>query len=289
MDQLNTKVLRVQVELKNGHEGLGSGVVVAKNQVVTNCHVVSGAKNVNVISNGVKLAATAVKPDWKHDVCMLVVENLDVEPVTIRNSQELAYEQSVYTIGFPRDTTVATTALGVVKALFPMDDAVIMRATNPFQVGASGGGAFDDDGNLIGLITLKSPGSKAFHYYMATEWVTALLAQPALPVTTASAKPFWATAKAEWPHFMKVVHPYLSRDWNTLEKIAREWVKAEPETNEAWFYLAAAEYAKHNLTNADTHMHRVVSHNHQHSAAMFYLGLIAEKSGEHELRSVITH
>jgi len=248
--KLNTQVLRVQVGLRNGSYGLGSGVVVAKNQVATNCHVVANAVSVNVAINGAAFLASGVKADWKHDVCVLVIEDLNIEPVNIRNSKDLAYEQSVFTIGFPGFRPIPTSAFGVVKGLFPMDDGVIMRATNRFRVGASGGGAFDDEGNLIGLITLKSPGRNAYYYYMATEWIKPLLVEPALPITTESEKPFWAETLAQWPYFMKVVHPYLTHNWESLQEIASEWVKAEPATNEAWFYLAAAEYNQHDLANA---------------------------------------
>ncbi|WP_232410983.1 serine protease [Methylophilus sp. 5] len=278
---LNSRVLRVQVGLKNGQYGLGSGVVVAENQVVTNCHVVANASSISVMSGGAAYHAVGVKPDWEHDVCMLQMEDLPLSPVAMKSSRELKYEQPVFTIGYPSFVAAPVSTSGVVKGLFSMDDSVIVRATSSFRQGASGGGLFDDSGALVGLITLKSPGKDAYYYYMSVDWVQALISKPAGPIVVKSELPFWGKPAAEWPHFMKVVYPYLHKDWNGLKVIAEQWTAQEPHNTEAWFYLAAAEYETKDLTLAEQHLHRVVSMNDQHSQAFYYLGMIAEASGKH--------
>ena len=281
VNQLNAQVLRVQVELANGSFGLGSGVVVAKDQVVTNCHVVAKAKSISVVSGGASFAASALKPDWRHDVCMLKVEGLDAPVANIGSSKALQYEQSVVTVGYPSFVAKPVNTYGVVKGLFPMDDSVVIRATSTFRLGASGGGVFDDAGNLVGLITLKSPGRNAYYYYMSVDWVKALLGAPEQSITAKSELPFWALSQDKWPHFMKVVHPYLTEDWNALLKVARTWTEQEPNATEAWFYLAAAEYATKDYIAAESHLYKVVTMNDHHSQAIYYLGMIAEESGKH--------
>ncbi len=281
IQDLNSRVLRVQVGLKNGQYGLGSGVVVAENQVVTNCHVVANASSISVMSGGAAYHAVGVKPDWKHDVCMLQMEDLPLKPVAMKSSRELKYEQAVFNIGYPSFVPAPVSASGVVKGLFTMDDSVIVRATSSFRQGASGGGLFDDTGALVGLITLKSPGKDAYYYYMSVDWIQALINQPAGPIVVKSELPFWGKPAAEWPYFMKVVYPFLHKDWAGLKVIAEQWAKQEPQNTEAWFYLAAAEYETKDFTTAEQHLHRVVSMNDQHSQAFYYLGMIAEASGKH--------
>lgn len=282
VSQLNAQVLRVQVELANGSFGLGSGVVVAKDQVVTNCHVVAKAKSISVVSGGASFAASALKPDWRHDVCMLKVEGLDAPVANIGSSKALQYEQSVVTVGYPSFVAKPVNTFGVVKGLFPMDDSVVIRATSTFRLGASGGGVFDDAGNLVGLITLKSPGRNAYYYYMSVDWVKALLDAPEQSITAKSELPFWALSQEKWPHFMKVVQPYLTQDWNALLKVARTWTEQEPNATEAWFYLAAAEYATKDYMAAESHLYKVITMNDHHSQAIYYLGMIAEESGKHD-------
>lgn len=281
VQDLNSRVLRVQVGLKNGQYGLGSGVVVAENQVVTNCHVVANASSISVMSGGAAYHAVGVKPDWEHDVCMLQMEDLPLAPVAMKSSRELRYEQPVFTIGYPSFVAAPVSTSGVVKGLFTMDDSVIVRATSTFRQGASGGGLFDDSGALVGLITLKSPGKDAYYYYMSVDWIQALISKPAGPIVVKSELPFWGKPAAEWPYFMKVVYPYLHKDWKGLKVIAEQWTAKEPQNTEAWFYLAAAEYETQDFTTAEQHLHRVISMNDQHSQAFYYLGMIAEASGNH--------
>lgn len=278
--ELNHSVLRVKVNLPNGKVGLGSGVVVAKNEVITNCHVVTDAKDVKVIVNGESHAAIAIKADWQHDLCMLTVKELDAPAVKLGESKTLQYEASIFTVGYPDETKAPVNTFGVVKGLFPMDESVIIRATSPFRLGASGGGAFDDAGNLVGIITLKSRGDDPYYYYMPVEWVQALMNKPAQSLGTKSEKPFWAMDAKQRPYFMQVVKPYLAQEWKTLLKVAKQWVKTEPNTAESWFYLAAAEYAIQDYENAEAHFKKVLAMNHQHVQAMDYLEKLTKQTAK---------
>jgi serine protease Do len=280
LHQLNPQVLRVQVVLANGEFGLGSAVVIAKDQVVTNCHVVANSNQIVVVNKGVPLAASAIKPDWRHDLCILKVDGLDAPIAKIGASKNLKYEQSVFTIGYPNFAAIPVSTFGVVKGLYPMDDSVIIRATSTFGLGASGGGVFDDDGNLVGIITLKSPGKEAYYYNMPVEWVQALMKAPVQANSTKSQPPFWASSYDKWPYFMQVVHPYLTENWESLRQIASKWTKQEPNTAEAWYYLAAAEYATNDVQLAEAHLQKVVTMNLQHKLAAYYLSLLAEKDGK---------
>jgi len=281
LQKMNTQVVRVQVALASGAYGVGSGVVVAKDQVVTNCHVIANATNIGVVSNGENYSVSAIKPDWHHDVCILKVDGLNAPIAKIGSSKNLKYEQPVFAIGYPDFSVSPCATFGFVKGLFPMDDSVVIRATSTFRQGSSGGGVFDDQGNLVGVIALKSPGRNAYYYDLPVEWVQALLTQPEQSINSKSELPFWAETEKKWPYFMRVVQPYLTEDWQALLTVASEWVSQEPTSAEALFYLAAAEYATKDIANAENHLHQVVAINNQHSQAIYYLGLIAEENGKH--------
>lgn len=110
-----------------------------------------------------------------------------------------------------------------------------------------------------------------------------MLEAPEQAINAKSKKPFWAVSYDKWPYFMQVVHPYLTENWDALLQIANKWAKKEPNTVEAWYYLAAAEYATNDTQKAEAHLQKVVAMNHQHAQAIYYLGLMAEKSGKHSL------
>ncbi len=282
LDKVTKQVVKVQVKLNNGKDGMGSGVVIAENRIVTNCHVVANASTINVRVGEKSYVANAITPDWYHDICLVKVEGLSAPVATIGNSQHLQYQQTVFAIGYPNLSTNPATSFGHVKGLLSMDDSVVVRTSSTFERGQSGGGLFDEQGKLVGIITLKSPGKDVYYYNMPVEWVEALLEKPEQSIHTTAEPAFWASASEQWPYFMQVVHPYLTKNWAKLLTIATEWTMQEPENQEAWFYLAAAEYAFHDLNNAESHMRKVTAKNANHSQAIYYLALIAEENGKHK-------
>jgi serine protease Do len=281
LNKITKHIVKVHVALANGSYGSGSGVVIAKDKIVTNCHVVANAVGISVGAGGESYTATAITPDWYHDVCLVKVEGIKAPIATIGSSKNLQYEQPVFAIGYPNFSPAPSSTFGYVKGLFPMDDSVIIRASSTFRLGSSGGGVFDDAGNLVGVITLKSPGKHAYYYNMPVEWVQALLTKPEQSIVTEAKPAFWAGPSDKWPFFMQVVHPYLTESWTALFSLASKWTAQEPNNTEAWFYLAAAEYAIHDTTNAEAHLRKVAAMNAQHSQAIYYLALIAEESGKH--------
>lgn len=279
---LKATVVKIRVILPNGHYGVGSGVVVAKDQVITNCHVVANAQAINVIKFGESHRAQSLKADWEHDLCIVGFDGLNTPVATLGESTSLQYEQSVFTISFPNNSPRPLTTYGAVKALYPMDDSVIIRTNSDFRLGASGGAMFSDEGKLVGIITLKSPGRNAFYYNMPVEWIKNLLKQPEVAINTKSELPFWDAPEEKRPYFMRVVQPLQTKDWLTLKKLSNEWLQAEPKTSEALNYLAIAEYNLKETKNAEQHFGQLYAQNNQHAGALLHLGMIAADSGNTE-------
>ena len=276
--ELNAQVLRVEVKHNNGSNGLGSAVVIAKDQVITNCHVVMDAKNIKVLAHGEALNASAIKPDWYHDLCILTVENLNAPIAKMGATKHLNYDTPILTAGYPDTTSQPINTFGKVKGLFPMDDSFIIRATSPFKLGASGGGMFDEAGHLVGIITLKSRGGEIHYYYMPVEWVQALMNKPAQALGTHNEKPFWAMVSEKRPFFMQVVQPYVSHDWDVLMNISDAWVKQEPNTAESWFYLAIAEFETKHYDEAEAHFKKALTLHHHDEETIAYLNKISERT-----------
>lgn len=280
MQQVSKHVVKIQVGLANGGYGLGSGVVVAKDQVVTNCHVIANAASVSVNAKGENFSASALKPDWHHDLCILKVEGLNLPVADIGSSEQLKYEQAVYTVGFAGSSPRPNGTFGYIKGLYPLDDSVVVRASNTFRLGDSGGGMFDEAGKLVGIITVKSPGHNAFYYNMPVEWVQRLLDKPEQSIVSEDELPFWAEAQEKWPFFMKIVQPLKTENWQELNNIAAQWYEEEPNNTEALFYRAVAEYSLKNSIDAEQHFNQVIAKNSNNSSALYYLGLIADENGK---------
>lgn len=264
---LKPSVVKIHVINPSGHHGVGSGVVVADDHVATNCHVVANAQGVRISKLGESVAPVGIKADWKHDLCLLKFQGLGLPAVKLGSSRQLKYEQPVFTISFPNNAKKPLSTYGEVTALYPYDNGNIIRATADFRMGGSGGPLFTDDGALVGLVTLKSPGRNAFYYNIPADWISPLLEQPMQTVAEQREPPFWDVSETLRPYFMRIVQPIQTKDWKTLESISMAWVTEQPQCAEAWYALGLAQQQLGNLESADYNLHQAIAINLVHPEA----------------------
>ena len=172
---LNPSIVKVHTANKQGNHGVGSGVVVAKDHVVTNCHVIADAKGIHVTKYGVSYPPYALLADWKHDLCILKFEYLKLKPVNLGGNDKLQYETEVFGKNYGGNTVKPHTSVGAVKGIFDLNGYKIIQSSAWFSMGASGGGLFNDKGELIGITTFKTPGLGSF-YSVPVEVIKKLLA-----------------------------------------------------------------------------------------------------------------
>lgn len=239
---LNKSMIQLWVSYENGVTGTGSGVVIKKNHVATDCHVFQNATGVNVVKYHDTYSPIGVYASWERDLCVLKFDNLPLEPVKLRKSESVTYEEEVFTLTFPNDNPVPLPSYGKIKALYPFDKQSIIRTSATFTVGSSGGALFDNDFNLIGITTFKSPGKRLGYFYcLPTEWIDDVLNTEMLTDIRSETPPFWALPDEQKPFFMQVVLPLQDSDWTELKRLAKLWTQAEDDSTNAWFYLGLAE------------------------------------------------
>ncbi len=278
--ELNNSIVKVHVSDKNGDHGIGSGVVVSENHVVTSCHVVADARSARIAKEGIRYTPIALKADWRHDLCILKFDDLPLKPLPLGDSANLKYGQEVFSLGFPQNSPRPQPSLGYIKALYPLDDSVIIRTSAGFRLGASGGPLLDDEGKVIGITTFKSPGRyNSYYYSLPVEWVKQLLTQPDILINAQKEAPFWDAPEEQRPFFMQIVPPLKEEMWGDLEHLAKTWCEKENVNAEAWYYLGIAEYHQKNSKGATEHLQKAIALNKQHSAAYLQLGLIAAEQG----------
>lgn len=151
-------------------QGSGSGVVVADGYVLTNYHVVEDATMLEVTSGDKVYPAELKGTDEAKDIAVLYVADLDIEPVVLGDSDQLAVGDWAICIGNPLSFT-GTTTVGVISALnreitSDSTDEYGKRAVNTMiqtdaaiNAGNSGGGMFNVAGELIGIPSMKYTGS----------------------------------------------------------------------------------------------------------------------------------
>lgn len=144
-------------------EGSGSGVIVSKDgYIVTNNHVVSGGNNITVFLNdNTKYTAKLIASDSVTDIAILKINAEDLNAAVIGDSSTLRVGDFALAIGNPLGEYQGSVTLGIVSAL--NREIVLNDETHTmFQVdaaispGNSGGGMFDSNGALIGIVTAKT-------------------------------------------------------------------------------------------------------------------------------------
>ncbi len=278
--KLKASVVKVHVATQAGGHGVGTGVVVGKDLVATNCHVLANATGAKITKFGDSFTPDAMKADWKHDICILRFQYLNMTPVELGDSENLNYEQAIFSIGFPGGPPKPQTSQGKIKALYPLDDSQIVRTDASFVMGASGSPVFDSEGKLIAISTFKSPGHDAYFYNVPVKWVKALLDAPETESLKTDISPFWDAPEEQRPFFMRVVLPYQNQKWTDLKIVAQEWIAKEQNSQEALFYAGVAEENLGDLAKANQYFEKVLSLHPQHVATLIELGLMANRSGK---------
>jgi len=144
--------------------GVGTGVVIIDNgTILTNLHVVAGAKKVRVtFFDGSESDAVVLSTQPENDLAVLRAKTIpdDLEAATMRSTADLATGDQVVAVGFPFGIGPSASA-GVVSGLkrqFRSPDGQQMltnliqfdAAANP---GNSGGPLVTMDGEVVGIVT----------------------------------------------------------------------------------------------------------------------------------------
>jgi S1-C subfamily serine protease len=141
-------------------QGMGSGFVIdAEGHILTNFHVVEGARQVEVTtSDKKKYRAQIVGTDPVHDLAVIQIPNKAVPQAEIGDSKSLTVGQKVYAIGNPFGLS-GTMTRGIISSIRSLkgqrgyiDEAIQTDAAiNP---GNSGGPLLNARGQVIGINTM---------------------------------------------------------------------------------------------------------------------------------------
>ena len=148
----------------------GSGVIYKKSgntaYVVTNNHVVNGAKKLSVIlSDGTNVNAEVVGTDVWTDLAVLKISGDNVTAtMDFADSDKIAVGETAFAIGSPLDVNLSNTVTkGIVSAVnrqIPMDvdgdgkndwNQTVIQTDAAINPGNSGGALINNEGKLIGI------------------------------------------------------------------------------------------------------------------------------------------
>jgi tetratricopeptide (TPR) repeat protein len=250
---------------------LGSGVKLPDGDVATNCHVLKDGRMYRVRYQGKDYPAQLAKSDWNHDVCALGVPGLPAPPVVLGNTKTLQIGAPVYAVGTPEGLQL-TLSEGIVSSLRPVGDGSYIQTTAAISPGSSGGGLFDDQGRLLGLTSFFVSKGQQLNFALPVEWIEALpqhVTPRIAPTTSAVA---WLNRAAALES---------KEDWQGLQALAVQWLKAQPNQAMSWVALGEADDGLGQYAPAIKAYRHWIEINPQLAEAWNNLGVVYGHSGRY--------
>ena len=151
--------------------GAGSGVIISSDgYILTWAHVVDGASTITVTIGDKDYTATLVGEDTTSDIAVIKIDADGLTPATVGNSDSLKVGQSVMAVGNPLGELGGTVTGGMISALnrsvtiqgsSSVNTMSLIQMDASVSPGNSGGGLFNMNGELVGIVNAKSSSSDA--------------------------------------------------------------------------------------------------------------------------------
>ena len=276
-----TSIVLIRGHNDAGGLAYGSGVVVGKDKVLTNCHVFRSTKAPWIARGEDTYSINTVKADAWHDLCLITTAPLPFNAAPIGKSTDLKRGQEIVAFGHSNGVPAPLTSSGNVKALFDSDEGKIIRSTARFAMGASGSGLFDMQGNLVGINTFKTAGrAGGIHFALPIEWLDKLEKQTEVSTFPISGKALWEEEEDKKPFYMQVAVPESRADWPKLVQVAEKWTQTEPKNTEAWYELGLGYENSLKLELAEQAYRQAITLDNTNFEALKRLGAIAKTRGD---------
>jgi len=183
------------------NDGIGSGSLLDNGTILTNWHVVSGNKQVNVIfkptdplgklSSQDMVAADVVKVDRTRDLALLQPKTLPsrlIKPIKVALGDNLEVGADVHAIGHPTGEAWTYTT-GIVSQIRPDYEwsggpkdpkhrATVIQTQTPINPGNSGGPLLEDSGMLVGVNSFATMDAQGINFAIAAKDIRSFLTAP---------------------------------------------------------------------------------------------------------------
>jgi serine protease Do len=282
MIALSASVLKVEVTRRQGGYSLGSGVLVADQRVLTNCHVTRDAVAIAVMKDGLRQPVQAQAVDAEHDLCLLRVDSVRGEGLPLADSLALRDGRKVTALGYTGGLGLSSSD-GVVVGVHPLDGGAVIQSSNGFNSGASGGALLDEQLRLVGILTFRLRGGDAHYFSSPSEWARRLLAdttllQPVQP-DDGGIKPYWLKPEAQQADFLRAQSLLRGRRWADLRALAQQWSRRARSDPQPAFLLGQAEEGLEQMRDALGAFEDAVARDDGYAGAWLRVGLLSHQLG----------
>jgi hypothetical protein len=277
----------VSVDMLNARGDLvaqGSGVALGADQVITTCDVAIQGESARVRWSGRAFKATPAPPQKHLNLCRLYVADMHAPSLALGSAEKLRVGQPVNAIGLPharlggrlkgnsseerrngrericpmcdeskaiglqeehrRDPILSE---GAVAAMRPYAGSRYMRISAPLLPGFSGGGLFDEQGRLIGILSPQHVEGESLAFVLPSDWLGSPPEMEA-PGLIGSMDPGHGLA---WLNQTLALEK--KADWRRLLKLSQQEARRDPSNAAAWFNVGLLPVISSNIPRQSMH------------------------------------
>ncbi len=148
------------IQESNQIKSMGTGFVINTNaHIVTNHHVISDCKRIEIINSKINSRAKVLFSDEINDLAVIKSNSPVNSYAFLRGGRGIRVGEDITTVGYPLGTILGESVkvtTGNISAATGFDnDTTIMQITAPIQLGNSGGPVLDMSGNVVGIVSSK--------------------------------------------------------------------------------------------------------------------------------------
>jgi hypothetical protein len=290
----DARVYKLVATQADGTTELGSAVPLGGERLVTNCHVLRQAVRIEVHVDGAAMRAETDRRDTYRDMCFVTLPGLAAPPMPMIEVGETRVGLDVVAAGWPGGALAVSRGRIIGLHHCECDGGKVIQTSAAFDRGASGGGLFDRQGRLVGILTFKAKAGGNFHFALPVGWLrhtamdapqplssrlpghpkndlapsgsgSAGFAEPGAPLTDTPA--FWEKPGRESGYFLAACDLGAQKKWLSLQRLGQEWTRQEPDNPEAWMALGRADLGMGQAERAVAAFQRVLMLDSTHAEA----------------------
>lgn len=213
-----------------------SAVLIEADTVATQCDSVQGAPSLRLRQGSEIYPAQFAQKDSARNLCLLHAPGVGASSARLR--------EDVPPTGSPVYAVSNTLGLGlsiaegVVSGVRVLQGESFIQHTAAIAPGSEGGGLFDSDGKLVGLISYRQRDGQNVNFAYPAKW----LREIGQRAVSADAAESWRAKALELDREEK---------WEALASHATVWSKALSDSSEAWLWLGSAHIRRQDWSAAE--------------------------------------
>lgn len=218
------------VEVVDDHAtiiGAFSAIALDKDHVATQCDLLSTGPIIRVSYRGHSATAAVDRRDNQRNLCILAVSGVNMVSARMGPDDRVpTVGSTVYALG---NTLGMGTGIsdGVVSGVREYAGDSYIQFTAAIAHGSQGGGLFDAEGRLIGIIQYRPIGGQNVNFARPAKWLSQI-----------EARSEQSSRSADWS--TRAITHNREENWRALAEHAQRWTAADSNSIEALLYLGFA-------------------------------------------------